>query len=360
MSHYTVLIVGENPEEQLAPFCEQDEKYMEFIDETDRVKDEYEKETCKEFYCASSSSWGMEIGKEWYDKLKSVKVGEEFEMEIKKENNFGSYYKNNSNYRGYYIYKNKKRCKGSQWFKVVSVLETNHPDPDVCFEGKIKIKKISPPKDIPVKIKYKDFDEYIENWHGYKKVNGKYGYYSNPNAKWDWYDLGGRWAGFFTLKQGRVGIQGHHRAKDFAEITGEEVDDLLPNKVDQAVKGDIDFERMYGENFEEASKNYDEFEKEFKKDPKLKSFNPYFDYGVRNVGDRDDFIPEDRTRYLTRNGGISTFAVLKDGKWYEKGEMGWWGCVSNKKEPEEWSEQFKKLFEEIPDDTLLSVYDCHI
>jgi hypothetical protein len=38
--------------------------------------------------------------------------------------------------------------------------------------------------------------------------------------------------------------------------------------------------------------------------------------------------------------------------------MGWWACVSDEKD--NWSEEFAKLLDEIPDDTLLSVYDCHI
>ncbi len=59
-----------------------------------------------------------------------------------------------------------------------------------------------------------------------------------------------------------------------------------------------------------------------------------------------------------RNSAISTFAVVKDGKWYEKGEMGWWACVSNEKD--NWEEEFAKLLDETPDDTLLSMYDCHI
>ena len=55
---------------------------------------------------------------------------------------------------------------------------------------------------------------------------------------------------------------------------------------------------------------------------------------------------------------LVTFAVLKDGKWYERGEMGWWGIVSNEKD--EWESELKKLVQGLPDDTLISIYDCHI
>ena len=60
------------------------------------------------------------------------------------------------------------------------------------------------------------------------------------------------------------------------------------------------------------------------------------------------------------DGAIATFAIIKDGKWYEKGEMGWWGCVGNEKEQDHWNEEFAKLFDAIPDDEIVTVVDCHI
>lgn len=55
-----------------------------------------------------------------------------------------------------------------------------------------------------------------------------------------------------------------------------------------------------------------------------------------------------------------THAVILDGKWYERGEMGWFAMVHNEKESGRWNEEFQKLLDSIPDDTMLSVYDCHI
>ena len=60
------------------------------------------------------------------------------------------------------------------------------------------------------------------------------------------------------------------------------------------------------------------------------------------------------------NAEIVTFAVVKDGEWYERGEMGWWGIVSDEKDTEVWNNQFNKLLNDLPEDTLLSMYDCHI
>ncbi len=69
-----------------------------------------------------------------------------------------------------------------------------------------------------------------------------------------------------------------------------------------------------------------------------------------------------QTAYLqrARQRGISTFAIIKDGKWFEKGQMGWWGLVHDEMEQDVWHNQFELMLHTLPDDTLLSVYDCHI
>jgi hypothetical protein len=51
-----------------------------------------------------------------------------------------------------------------------------------------------------------DFEEYAREWHGRteRMIPNRFGYWQNPNAKWDWYEVGGRWAGF-KLNFGRRG-----------------------------------------------------------------------------------------------------------------------------------------------------------
>ena len=53
-----------------------------------------------------------------------------------------------------------------------------------------------------------------------------------------------------------------------------------------------------------------------------------------------------------------TFAVLHEGKWYERGEMGWRVMVHNEKS--DWNVEFNNLIKGLPDHTLLTVFDCHI
>ena len=89
---------------------------------------------------------------------------------------------------------------------------------------------------------------------------------------------------------------------------------------------------------------------------------------LRNSKDPDTiwWKPEDfqcsREEYIqdARAGAFSTFAVVKDSQWYERGDMGWWGCVSDEKDDKEWNKQFSELVDSVHDDTLLTVVDCHI
>jgi hypothetical protein len=69
---------------------------------------------------------------------------------------------------------------------------------------------------------------------------------------------------------------------------------------------------------------------------------------------REEYIQSHRHRAIT------TFAVVKDGVWYEKGDMGWFGIVADEKNQDVWNEEFNKLIDSLPDDTLLTVVDAHI
>lgn len=57
---------------------------------------------------------------------------------------------------------------------------------------------------------------------------------------------------------------------------------------------------------------------------------------------------------------LTGFAFLRERKWAENGEMGWWGAVHDEKEPKEWEQEFQSLADAVPDDWYLTVVDCHI
>lgn len=233
------------------------------------------------------------------------------------------------------------------------------------------------------------FDElyklYGEDWNGNswrKNDDGQWAEFStyNPKSKWDWYSLGGRWSGeVIKLKPGRKGSVGESGA--FNNKVG----------IDAALKGDINFEKIKNEAKKEARKHYkkvldlfggtiptlehtwkslleDEKYSTLSYDEKRKIYNDQEPVKVQNKNidilgwnfNFDNFrCTEDEYAEKAENRGL-TFAVLKNGKWYERGKMGWWSIVINEKEENEWNKTFYDILNDVPDDTLISIYDCHI
>lgn len=58
---------------------------------------------------------------------------------------------------------------------------------------------------------------------------------------------------------------------------------------------------------------------------------------------------------------FSPYAMVKDSQWYAKGKMGWWGVtIQTYYSDDEWRDKVWELVQSLPDDTLISFYDCHI
>lgn len=219
-------------------------------------------------------------------------------------------------------------------------------------------------------------------------------YFTNPNAKWDWYQIGGRWSGFFKAKEGAT-----------TAVLGERSFlDRSPKKkgrCDQAQKKDIDFEGMAKTASEAAKLRYEtamvlfgEVEeitpwKDFIKrvdakeltidkarelygaQPRMEIARTYMKekpedqvelFSSWNIGDSVESYQKTLKQYINDAvfNNISTYAVVKDGEWYAKGEMGWFGISTDEVDPQEYKEQYMKMLRELPDDTLLTVVDCHI
>ena len=63
-------------------------------------------------------------------------------------------------------------------------------------------KKIAALPNYPRSKVYKSFKAYAEDFRGYSynSEHKAYGYVCNPNAMWDWYQIGGRWPTMFLVK----------------------------------------------------------------------------------------------------------------------------------------------------------------
>jgi hypothetical protein len=218
-------------------------------------------------------------------------------------------------------------------------------------------------EDAETKESHPTFENYIEDYCGYSKdeSTGRYGYFENPNAKWDWFQLGGRWRGIFETKNG---------------------------KCDQALKGEIDFAKKRALEIIDAKAEYakamliiggipinetwDEMRKRignvesarelYWAQPRCKAWKENkssLEFGFNSSPDNYIVSEQEFCEMEADEAGV-TFALIKDGVWYEKGKMGWWGMSTDKMTQSEWNKQFHSMISELPDDTLLSMFDCHI
>lgn len=214
---------------------------------------------------------------------------------------------------------------------------------------------------------------------------------SDSGDKWDYYTIGGRWAGFLKLKPGGKGTS-HRRRGNFSMDLGESP----AGYADVARKGDVDFEQMRndkgvkaralwkrcreitggqsweswddtlircktGENakgepiidIERAREEYNgQPAIELLKASKLDEFSWNID---------DDLALEEET-YVQRerDGACCLFAFLRDGQWTERGQMGWFATVGGEMSMPQWRSRFNAMLDALPDDTLLTVVDCHV
>ena len=152
----------------------------------------------------------------------------------------------------------------------------------VSVEGDPFPKTVRPPgaeeRTVPYRALYADFETFMRDYHGYEETDGKtgeYGYWENPNRKWDWYTPGGRWTGYFTLKPEIEEVMkradaAHGNIDNLDPADREVLASLLIGspglftapaegyKVDGCLKGHIDIERMRGESAESAAEQWDD------------------------------------------------------------------------------------------------------
>jgi hypothetical protein len=157
MSHFTVLVevpLDSSLEQMMIPFFEQGEKgdfFMVFGPETVSLRDEYKNKTVQKIVMPDGS-----FKNKWDDEF---------------------------------------RVKGT-----IGIGGNSHKVPEDLER-----------RDILFQDLYDTFEEFLEDWHGMTKehhfYDGEWGYWSNPNAKWDWYTPGGRWSQLLRLKPDWVDLK---------------------------------------------------------------------------------------------------------------------------------------------------------
>lgn len=356
MSHFSVLVIGAHPDNQLAPFHEfectgKDDEFVVDVDKTDELRKEYETRTEKRVRAPDGTVHSFFTEKGDWD------------------------------------------------------IRFSKPDPEnAVFKSLDRRVKFIPEGHEEIEVPTKDvmtFAQFIEDWSGLKSVpytsapnaeDHKYGYVlldakgdvikaidrTNPNAKWDWYQIGGRYTGKLKLKEGRPGRTGK---------PGLMTEPADPGFVDQAFKNAIDFKGMQDKGEAEHRARHKRFMELLGSNPMprlwkdVRAANPgnidaardayNSQSGLKAVREDRDFFwyddvaeefscSEEEYAQRGRQRAIATYAVVKDGKWYQRGEMGWFGIAHDEKDESEWDAEVAKMLDALPGDTLLTLVDCHI
>lgn len=197
----------------------------------------------------------------------------------------------------------------------------------------------------------------------------------NPESKWDWWTLGGRWHGLLPLVNGAKGKLGR------PSFMGP--DNVGPNTADWAKVKDIDFEKIRQEQLNDRNTEYDVWEmaveaaggeppvfnpdtddiKEYRENDMVGTFwKVFLDNGIF-MASVEDYAGKTREQFLAENVNpyALTYAVLMGDEWIEPGKMGWFGmCSDTEDSRREYNKTVSDIIHSLDPDTWVAVVDCHI
>ena len=162
----------------------------------------------------------------------------------------------------------------------------------------------------------------IKSYEGCGKDKKGLYWICNPNAKWDWWVIGGRWDGWLVTKEGK--------------------------RCNSCKVKDIDFDGMRIQDILDRAKWYDKEMEEAKKNNR----KPFF-WDFKKV--------PSKIEYCKRGDVMQTpYAVLHDEEWIEKGEMGWFGMSDDKYSNDNWAKKFEEIMGTLDPESEVTIVDCHI
>lgn len=237
-------------------------------------------------------------------------------------------------------------------------------------ETKYAIEKFNGYKD-----DYKTVSDFLKSWFGCNNISkesenfdestaeGNYGIvsdddtkiikyvaYTNPNSKWDWWEVGGRWSDSkdFVTQKKNINID---------KMIEEYKLDLTETYTEvKAIFDKYPEHRMWRDILAECNDNYDKAREIYNTQPAAKELSRYWltesEMQLIKNSTVEEYIVAKLKTYAP------CFGVVTEDGWYESGEMGWFATVRN--EDENWYDTFMNLWNSIPDDYYIWTVDCHI
>lgn len=176
-----------------------------------------------------------------------------------------------------------------------------------------------------------NYDQLHQNYIRYYEADninpdGSVNEYYSPNGRYDWYEVGGRWSGMLLLKPGAESGTRWPRGVYISDYNEKQ------DGYDSALVKDIDFNRMEEENKKRIREENKELKEEGKKQIIIKP----------------------------RHYKFYTQAIVKDKEWLELNNNYLDSNEENILEIEEWVKKTENIIKSLPEDTRLTIVDCHV
>jgi hypothetical protein len=167
----------------------------------------------------------------------------------------------------------------------------------------------------------------------------------NPQSKWDWYEVGGRWKNSLILKNGKradkakikdVYFHGHSERP----IEYKDVVDAIRDNPHPILRYIETATAELGTEWDQAIDGKDFYKPE---------------YYLRKYKTKENYIEQSLI--------FSTYAIITaDGKWHAPGEMGWFGCSNETvEESNMFVDQYYETFiKNANPEHYIIIVDCHI
>lgn len=228
-----------------------------------------------------------------------------------------------------------------------------------------KAKKMRALPSYPYKKLYKTLREFAERVHGcvYNEKDNAYGYYLNPYAFYDWYEVGGRWSFPFLVKED---------CTECCETEETWSSGAVPEAPEgykwcyAARKKVIEWQALFEWRKAKATKSFYELEKMFLEGKLKEGYCASIkENGIAGFNNMYYVKGETLDEYLERHGYnrvgkycLCAGAILfQDGSYHDSYEF------RDEKSGEvstEWGNLIDKLLDSMADDDVIVSVDCHI
>lgn len=216
----------------------------------------------------------------------------------------------------------------------------------------------------------------------------------NLLSKWDYWRIGGRWGGYFPIKNPNAIGAGE---LILPQPGWDSPADIPSGRCDGGRKRDLDLAGLRDQKAIKAMADWDTYHRivdglppvtpwsEFLKrreageitidqarelyhaQPRVVACNEAPEYKGHFLNTPvDDIEPYDREEYGLRAArsavpGYATLDGAVDGRWYAPGEMGWFGMSNHDEDSrEDYDNRVNVYVDALPEDTWMVVLDCHI